>query len=145
VSAPAGPVPPEERRAAVAAWRALPQAVRRQVVTASRSGEALPPGLTSAAEAGRRYAVVTLAPRGPHWWQRHRWDAEWTPLLVGLAALLVVGAWWVHSTGVAWRDLWGALLLALVLLLFAAVNRGLRRTLLALAARPLSGAPPPSG
>jgi hypothetical protein len=133
VSAPVRPIPPEERRAAVAAWRAQPLAVRRQVVTAARERAALPPALGPAAGAGRRYAVVMLTPRGPRWWQRHRWDAEWTPVLVGLAALLLVGAYWVHSTGVAWRDLGGAALLALVLLLLAGVNRGLRRTLLALA------------
>jgi hypothetical protein len=136
------PVPPEERRAAVAAWRALPVHVRRQVVTAARAGQQLPAGLAPAVEVGRRYAVAALAPRGPHWWQRHRWDPEWTPVLVGLAALLVVGAFWVHSTGAAWRDIWGALLLAGVLLLSAAVNRGLRRTLRALAR--FSAARPPS-
>jgi hypothetical protein len=142
VSAPVRPIPPEQRRAAVAAWRAVPLPVRRQVVTAVRAGEPLPYGTAEAAEVGRRYAVATLAPRGPHWWQRHRWDGEWTPILVGLAALLLVGAYWVHSTGVAWGDLGGAALLAVVLLLLAGINRSLRRTLLALAGA--SAEPPPS-
>jgi hypothetical protein len=146
---PDAPLSAPARRDAVAAWRALPTHVRRQAVTSARAGEAPPDPV--AAELGRRYAVAMLAPRGPSWWARHRWDAAWTPLLVGLAALLVVGAFWAHSTGAPWGQLWGALLLAVVLLLYAGTQHGLARTLRALAAQrppatpPDGPAPPVSG
>jgi hypothetical protein len=133
----------DERRAAVTTWRSLPLAVRRQVVTAARQGDPPEYGTAQAAETGRRYAVAVLTPAGPHWWQRHRWDARWTPVLGGIAALLVVAAFSVHATGVPWSQLWGALLLALVLVCLAELNRSLRRTLLSLAA--LSAGRPPSG
>lgn len=117
----------------MAAWRALPLWVRRRVVTLTREGSAVPDA--AAAEIGRRYAVASLTPRGPHWWQRHRWHPAWTPVLGGLAVLLFVASYWLHSRGVPWKDLWGGLLLGGFLLLFAGMNRSLRRTLRALAAR----------
>ena len=140
----AGPSSAGERQAAIAAWRSLPVHVRRAVVNRARAGE--PQADRAAAEIGRRYAVAVLTPGGPAWWRRSRWSPAWTPALVGVAALLVVAAFWAHGTGVAWSDLRGALLLAAVLLVFAAMNRRLRRTLWALAGpEDLSGGRRPSG
>jgi hypothetical protein len=130
---PGQPVTARERGAALAAWRALPTHVRRQVVTLSRAGAYVPD--RGAAETGRRYAVAMLTPRGTSWWSRHRWDPVWTRVLVGIAALLLLAAFWGHGGGIPWADLWGAVLLAVVLLVCAGMNRSLGRTLRTLVAR----------
>lgn len=63
-----GVVGRSERREALRAWREVPTRQRLEVVRAARRGE--PASDASAAAAARRFAEVTLAPRGPAWFQR---------------------------------------------------------------------------
>jgi hypothetical protein len=59
-----------ERRAAVAAWRAVPVRQRFAVLRSAKQGMRHPDA--SAAAAAEEYARVCERPRGPHWWQRPR-------------------------------------------------------------------------
>ncbi len=122
---PAGPTTAEERRAAAAAWRSLPYAVRRQVVAAARKGQ--PAADPAAVEIGRRWAATMLRPRGPHWWQRHPQRA-W--LRLGTAAVLVAEAVSLASTGrLPWSTAWPLPVVAYLFVLLTLFDLGIRRSL----------------
>lgn len=96
------PTTKQERRAAVAAWRAVPFRVRKDVVRAAARGEAHPD--EDAVRAAAAYAGACLRPRGPHWYQRPRADRFGGPVLLVLALVLLLEAgatWWSEGAGSA--------------------------------------------
>ena len=142
------PTTPAERRAAGAAWRAVPYRARRQVLAATRRGQTGPD--PAAFAAGREYADTWLRPRGPHWWQ-HITGRLW--LRLALAAVLGAETLWLVTSGrLPWSRAWPLAALAYLFLLLAALSYSVRRTLRRVVSVPadpsgpaVSAAPPSSG
>jgi hypothetical protein len=86
-----------ERRAAVAAWRAVPVRQRFAVVRSAKRGVRHPDG--GAATAAEAYARVVLAPRGGHWWQRQMPRASVAVLLGCALALGLLSGWLFRLEG----------------------------------------------
>ena len=81
-----------ERRAAVAAWRAVPLRLRFAVVRSAARGVRHPDA--HAASAAEVYARAFLRPRGRHWWQRVV-PRVTTALLLGCTVGMVVLSGWL--------------------------------------------------
>jgi hypothetical protein len=138
------PTTPVERRAATAAWRAVPYPVRRRVVSTARRGEVAPD--LAAFAARRQWAETMLRPRGEHWWQRQP-GRLWLRLAL-VVTLAAETAWSVGVDGVSWPSVWplpaGACLLLLVTLLDLGLRRSLRRLVAVPATAEISATPPSS-
>jgi hypothetical protein len=132
------PTTRQERRAAGAAWRAVPYRVRREVIAAARRGRISADPV--ATEIGRGWAVTMLRPRGRHWWQSHP-GAMW--LRLTLAVLLVTETIWLVSSGrLPLSAVWYLPVLAYLFVLHTLFNLGVRRSLRRLVAAPAAPAGP---